>query len=50
MRMNSKKDTKNSHIPDELKGLIIRYMEARNNNQYALAEAIMKQIEQTRST
>ena len=47
--MTSKKDTRNSHVPDELKGLIIRYMEARNEGHYSLAEAILKQIEDTRT-
>ncbi len=47
--MTSNKDTKNSHVPDELKNLIIRYMEARNEGHYSLAEAILKQIEDTRT-
>ncbi len=47
--MNSNNDTTNSHVPDELKGLIIRYMEARNEGHFALAEAILKQIEDTRT-
>ena len=48
MSTNYKKDTTNSHVPDELRGLIMRYMKARNNKQYALAEAILRQIEETR--
>lgn len=33
---------------DELRGLIIRYMEACNDRKYSIAEAILKQIEQLR--
>ncbi len=47
--MTSNKDMRNSHVPDELKGLIISYMKARNEGHYSLAEAILKQIEDTRT-
>ena len=48
MKMNCSDDTSNSPLSKELRGLILRYVEACNKGEFSLAEGIMKQIEQHR--
>jgi len=49
MKKNSSNSTPNEYqISDSLRTLIIEYMEACNNEEYAKAEAILKQIEQSK--